>query len=223
MAIHCTLFRLSHGCIDLSKVIEGMGECCTKLPFSLKIWFEIVFRVEKSTKKRNHLFTIWKRDIWKSNTWKKKTKAEFLLSDSPTMWGCEIGIVFDHQQIMQLLKAGATREVCGMLPQNNLKCWCSETPFWCFERTISVWNHQKKISQEMSKSGFFLSWLTCWLGLGIFRQNWENPDKMGMVGQSVIWSTSSKSGSITTGPNCQAWEVCQSYCQSKRKSLVRLF
>ena len=37
MAIHCTLFRLSHGCIDLSKVIEGMGECCTKLPFSLKI------------------------------------------------------------------------------------------------------------------------------------------------------------------------------------------
>ena len=37
MAIHCTLFRLSHGCIDLSKVIKGMGECCTKLPFSLKI------------------------------------------------------------------------------------------------------------------------------------------------------------------------------------------
>ena len=32
-----------------------------------------------------------------------------------------------------------------------------------------------------------------WSGFGIFKQNWDNPDKIGMVGQSAIVRISHKS------------------------------
>ena len=55
--------------------------------------------------------------------------------------------------------------------------------FLLFYTTISV-KKSSKISQHESKSGFFQIPIACWSGFGIFKQNRDNPDQIGMVGQS---------------------------------------
>ena len=40
-----------------------------------------------------------------------------------------------------------------------------------------------KMSEQMSKSGFFLP-IACWSRFGALEQNQDNPDEIGMVGQS---------------------------------------
>ena len=41
-----------------------------------------------------------------------------------------------------------------------------------------------KTSQHASKIGIFPISIAYWSGFGIFKQNWDNPDEIGMVGQS---------------------------------------
>ena len=49
---------------------------------------------------------------------------------------------------------------------------------------VFFYENLKKISEHESKSGFFPIPIAYWSGFGIFKQNRDNPDEIGMVGQS---------------------------------------
>ena len=71
------------------------------------------------------------------------------------MWGCEIGIVFDHQRIIQSLKAGATREVSGMLPPKKfemLMLWNPILVFW--EDNFCLKSSEEKYQKRCENQDF---------------------------------------------------------------------
>ena len=49
---------------------------------------------------------------------------------------------------------------------------------------VFFYENLKKISEHESKSEFFPIPIAYWSGFGIFKQNRDNPDEIGMVGQS---------------------------------------